>query len=214
MAELRDSPLITFLAESLRNPRTIGAVVPSSRALALAMARQVLQVRQKTIVELGPGTGAITSALIEFGVPRGSLCLIECNRQLTVGLRKRFPGVAVLEGDAARLLPFVERSGFDKITAIVSSLPLRTLDQKKCRAVLEQSFELLGTVGSFTQFTYHVRPPVAADVVVQLALSARKIDQIWINLPPASIWEYRRSQLIDSACQDGTLRGLAGRLWR
>jgi phosphatidylethanolamine/phosphatidyl-N-methylethanolamine N-methyltransferase len=184
--------LATFVAESLRNPRSIGAVVPSSRALAVAMARQVPRVEQQSIIELGPGTGAITAALIDLGIPRECLCLIENNHQLTVSLRKRFPGVRILEGDAARLVGLVERSGIDRVTTIVSGLPLRTLNQRTRHSVLEQSFEILGAAGLFSQFTYHLRSPVSPDIVEQLGLVARKTAHVWLNLPPASIWEYRR----------------------
>lgn len=193
MRFLVDSAFLTFVSESLQNPRSIGALVPSSRALASAMARQVVHSEQRTVVELGAGTGVITAALIELGVPHECLCLIESNRQLAARLRKRFSAVRVVEGDATRLLSLVQRNNLENITAVVSGLPLRTFDQKTCRAVLEQSFEILCAFGSFTQFTYNVRAPVSPALTRQLALVARKVGQVWFNLPPASIWQFRRA---------------------
>jgi len=190
-----DSAFLTFVLASLRDPRAIGALVPSGRPLAVAMAQQILNSEQGTIVELGPGTGAITAALFDLGVPEERLCLIECNRELVAALRKRFPSVRVIEGDATHLRSFVERIGLDPVAAVVSSLPLKIFDQRTCKAVLEQSFEILGAFGSFTQFTYNPRAPISPALVSQLGLVARKVARVWLNLPPASIWQFRRAPL-------------------
>jgi phosphatidylethanolamine/phosphatidyl-N-methylethanolamine N-methyltransferase len=189
----RISALGAFMWQCLRNPFRTGAVVPSSRALAMAMARQVLRRNSGTIVEFGPGTGAITAALLDLGIARDRLYLVERSAEFASVLRMRFPGVRVVEGDAVKLREYTLRDGVKEITAIVSGLPLRLLDHQVRASILLQSFASMADSGTLVQFTYSHRPPVPPAVLARLGLETRNIGAVWRNLPPASIWEFRRA---------------------
>lgn len=90
-----------FMGALARSPRTIGACVPSSKMLSRMMAAEVPLPVDGVVIELGGGTGRITSALLERGVPPEQLVVVEQNPSLADLLRKRFSKVQVIQGDAA-----------------------------------------------------------------------------------------------------------------
>ena len=101
IATLNDSTL--FLREWLANPQRTGAVAPSSPKLAAAMARWLPSDPESYVLELGPGTGAVTQALIERGLREERLVAIENNPKLARLLRQRFPRAHIITGDAWHL---------------------------------------------------------------------------------------------------------------
>jgi phosphatidylethanolamine/phosphatidyl-N-methylethanolamine N-methyltransferase len=107
----------------------------------------------------------------------------------------RFPGVRVAEGDAVKLREYTLRDGVKEITAIVSGLPLRLLDQEARASLLRRSFDCMADSGFLVQFTYSHRPPLPPPLIGRLGLEARRVGLIWRNLPPASVWEFRRPTL-------------------
>ena len=185
----------SFLSNCLRNPWRTGAVAPSSRALAKAMARRVLAYGTGTIVELGPGTGAITAALLDLGIPRKRLYLVEQSPEFASLLRTRFPGIRIVEGDALEFPDHAKRDGVEDVGAIVSGLPLRLISHEACAAILSRSFGMMGNTGAFVQFTYNHRPPVQPSLIASLGLVARNVGYVWLNFPPATVWEFRRAAL-------------------
>lgn len=191
--------LLSFLSRCFRDPWRTGAVAPSSRALAVAMARQVLPYESGTIIELGPGTGAITAALLDFGIAPDRLYLVERSSEFASVLRMRFPSIRVVEGDALNLREYTERDGVKDAAAIVSGLPLRFFDRKARTSLLLRSFNVMGDSGSFVQFTYNHRPPIPTPVVARLGLEARNLGFVWSNLPPASIWKFQRAKSSNAA---------------
>lgn len=181
----------TFVRAWHRDPAGIGSVVPSSPALARAIARQVSDYDVGTIVELGPGSGTITEALLERGIPPHRLYLIERNPALASFLRSRFHGVHVVEDDATRLHALVRRDGVGKIAAIVSSIPLRNLGFRTRYAILRRSLDLLDPSGVFVQYTYSHMSPLPREMERRLGLAAECAGYVWLNIPPASIWLFR-----------------------
>lgn len=180
------SSLFLFGREILDSPRSIGAICPSSPVLARRMASMVDYAAGK-VVELGGGTGTVTAALLERGVSPEQLIVIEQSAKLSALLRKRFPEVTIINGDAARLAELLGPDG-GKIAAIVSSLPLRSLQPNTVRNILGQLEQVLQKGGVFIQYTYSHR-----DLRARLS---RRFDSIhtttvWGNLPPARIDAYR-----------------------
>src|SRR4051812_27365650 len=115
-----------FLKRWLRRPLSVGAVVPSGRLLAEAMARttlSVIQGREGHIIELGAGTGEVTKALLAIGIPGERLALVERDPELAAFLRRHFRGPQIIEGDAARLTRLLAAHKVEKVAAVVSSLP-------------------------------------------------------------------------------------------
>src|SRR5579862_7059105 len=180
---------LVFLRSMLDNPLRVGAVAPSSGALARLIASLVSLRSGEAILELGAGTGSVTTALLEVGVPRDRLYVIELDPRLHGFLQKRFPGVTVLRGNAAdarELLP-PHRAG--KISTVVSSLPLRPMKFATQAAIVGAVFDVLAPGGAMLQYTYPPGKPLPA---ARLGLKVECAGRIWWNLPPASVWRISR----------------------
>ena len=111
-----------FLKRWLRRPFAMGAVIPSSRLLAEAMARatvQALDGRAGHVVELGAGTGQVTKALLAAGIAPARLALVERDPELASFLRRHFTEPKIIEGDAARLPRLLADNGTTPIAAVV-----------------------------------------------------------------------------------------------
>jgi phosphatidylethanolamine/phosphatidyl-N-methylethanolamine N-methyltransferase len=181
--------LAIFLSRWLKAPHRIGALAPSSRYLADAMARQVDIHQARLVVELGGGTGSITRALLAAGVAPEKLIVVERDERLHLLLAERFPGLRVLRGDAAQLVQLLRPLGITSASAIVSSLPLLSMPKRLRHRIVEQSFTLLGARGSLVQFTYGLASPLPAR---EFAVSGRVAARVWRNLPPAFVWRFER----------------------
>jgi phosphatidylethanolamine/phosphatidyl-N-methylethanolamine N-methyltransferase len=179
-----------FLKSLLENPRLTGAVAPSGPHLARAMAKAAAPARDGLIVELGPGTGPVTKALIEQGVARERLVLVEYDAGFCRLLAQRFAPARILQGDAYDLRRTLAGLSGQKIAAVVSSLPLLNQPAPVRAKLIEDAFALMGPAGIFVQFTYGVKSPVPRQACVN-KYSAHGAAPIWRNLPPARVWTYR-----------------------
>jgi phosphatidylethanolamine/phosphatidyl-N-methylethanolamine N-methyltransferase len=174
-----------FAREAFANPREIGAVVPSSPALARRMARLVSNDPAGLVVELGAGTGVVTEALLNRGIPPNRLFAIELSESLTRLLRKRFLEVQVLCGDAANLRRLLRRAGADAHgcpVTIVSSLPLRSLPAPKVNAIVREISALIRPSGSWIQYTYAL-----AHRQFPTGFTRSQSSFVWGNIPPARV---------------------------
>ncbi len=178
-----------FLRSWLDRPLITGAVTPSGRALARAMAAPVDPDATGPVIELGPGTGPMTQALLKRGVAPERMILIEYSHEFADMLRQRFPGVTVLRGDAYAVANLVRERLAEPASAIVSSLPLLTKPAERRAALLDECFDLAAPDAPFIQFTYGVVPPVPTKDCGFTADGGRRV---WWNLPPARVWVYRR----------------------
>jgi phosphatidylethanolamine/phosphatidyl-N-methylethanolamine N-methyltransferase len=181
---------LKFLKTWATKPLTTGAVSPSGRWLARAMAAAVDIAWDGTVVELGPGTGAVTAALLEHGVPPERIAAVEYNPDFAKHIRDRFPGLHVTVGDAYEFADTLRYAGVTKVAAVVSSLALFTQPPARRRHLLEQAMDVLEPGRPFIQFSYALVPPVPADAGLwTLDVSS------WIvrNLPPARVWTYRKA---------------------
>jgi phosphatidylethanolamine/phosphatidyl-N-methylethanolamine N-methyltransferase len=176
----------------LDNPALAGAVSPSGPFLARMMARYVDPRKAGPVIELGPGTGAITEALLERGIVPKRLILIEYDPGFCSLLRRRFPGVHVLRGDAYQLSKTLEGQLRRLPAAIVSSLPLLLKPESQRLALLAEAFEHMPPDGRFIQFSYSPLSPIPRDKISELAFQVEASSPVWLNLPPARVWVYRR----------------------
>ncbi|PWB82433.1 MAG: phospholipid methyltransferase [Methylocystaceae bacterium] len=185
----------SFIRSLIENPRIVGAVSPSGPALAKAMASYVDVADDAPIVELGPGTGPVTEALLARGVAPERLLLIEYEPKFCRLLAERFPGVRIIQGDAYGLKKTLEGKIEGKIGAVVSSLPLLNQPESDRLALLDQAFDLLVPAGVFIQFTYGllISPMPLKRHPNGAAYSGKGSAPIWLNLPPARVWRYRRA---------------------
>jgi phosphatidylethanolamine/phosphatidyl-N-methylethanolamine N-methyltransferase len=185
-----------FLKRWLRRPLAMGAVVPSGRLLAAAMARATLAAmegRPGHVVELGAGTGEVTKALLAAGIPPERLTLVERDPELAAFLRRRFVGSQIIEGDAARLAALLSGRDIEQVAAVVSSLPLLSLPAEIVNGIVRGVFEALPRGAGLVQFTYGLTPPVPRGLRDDLSLVATSGRRIWLNVPPAVVWTFKRS---------------------
>lgn len=184
-----------FLKRWLRRPFAMGAVIPSGRLLAEAMARatvQALDGRTGHVVELGAGTGQVTKALLAAGIAPARLALVERDPELATFLRRHFTEPKIIEGDAARLPRLLADNGTTPIAAVVSSLPLLSLPTEIVNGIVHGVFEALPRGAALVQFTYGPTPPVPRALREQLRLVGTRGRRIWRNVPPAVVWTFRR----------------------
>ena len=180
-----------FFRSLIAAPRLTGAVAPSGRALARAMAAAAGSAPRGLIVELGPGTGPVTRALIESGVSarRGSCCSNTIPGFCAI-LRQRFARAAIVRGDAYDLPGALVEFAGQPIAAVVSSLPLLNQPPHRRAKLIADAFALMGRAGVFVQFTYGLVSPIPREACAK-RYSAHRGRRIWRNLPPACVWTYR-----------------------
>jgi len=212
--EQRLSDEARFFKSWLDNPLVTGAVSPSGRALARMMARYVDLSVPGPIVELGPGTGPITEALLQHGVAPERLILIEFDPDFCKLLKRRFPAVRVVQGDAYHLRQTLDHPTLANIlkvpaACVVSSLPLLNKPEEQRLSLLEEAFSCMGPQGSFIQFTYGLMSPVPRNRVTG-RFTATPSPSVWFNLPPARVWVYRRFS--GSSQRPAKIHDLLGRL--
>jgi phospholipid N-methyltransferase len=185
----RYSDYLHFFAAWLGNPLKVAAIAPSGAALADLITREV-RPRGGPVLELGPGTGAFTRALLQRGVDEASL------------LQRRYPRASIHRIDAAHLA----RAGLagGEAEAVVSGLPLLAMPPRQVMAILASAFGQLAPQGCFYQFTYGVRCPVPRVILDRLGLKATRMGRTLFNLPPATVYRFsRRPPVRGSAVQPG-----------
>jgi phosphatidylethanolamine/phosphatidyl-N-methylethanolamine N-methyltransferase len=185
---LRLDDEVRFIRSWLEKPLAIGAVTPSGRVLARKMAAYVDPATPGPVIELGPGTGPVTEALLERGVAQDRLVLVEFNPTFCQLLRQRFPRAHVMQGDAYAIRSVLGTLG-RPAAAMVSGLPLFTKPLKTRMRLLRDAFALMRPDAPFIQFTYAVVPPVPK---AASGMRVEASERIWMNLPPARVWVYRR----------------------
>ncbi|MBS7539620.1 class I SAM-dependent methyltransferase [Ancylobacter lacus] len=183
---------LRFLHSWLQDPLRTGAVSPSGRALARMMASYVDPALPGPVIELGPGTGPVTAALVERGIAPERLVLIEYNPEFCKLLKQRFPGATVIRGDAYNMETTLQGLVEAPAIAVVSSLPLFTRPVPERRSLTEQAFRLCVPDAPFIQFTYAVVSPMPLD---EIPLRAHRSRRVWRNIPPACVWVYRSPQM-------------------
>jgi phosphatidylethanolamine/phosphatidyl-N-methylethanolamine N-methyltransferase len=179
-----------FLRSLVTTPRLTGAVAPSGRALARAMAAAVDPGSTGLVVELGPGTGPVTRALIERGFDQRRLALVEFDARFCRILGERFETVRIVQGDAYDLPHTLAEYKDTAVAAVVSSLPLLNQPPHRRKKLLADAFALMGPEGVFVQFTYGPLSPIPLEFCTG-RYSAHRGPAIWRNLPPARVWTYR-----------------------
>jgi len=179
-----------FLKSLVAAPRLTGAVAPSGRALARAMAAAAGPPPSGLVVELGPGTGPVTRSLIEAGVQRERLALIEYDPGFCRLLKQRFAPAKVIHGDAYDLPRALAELAGEPIAAVVSSLPLLNQPPERREKLIGDAFALMRPSGLFVQFTYGLGSPIPRAACAN-RYSAVRSAPILLNLPPAFVWTYR-----------------------
>jgi phosphatidylethanolamine/phosphatidyl-N-methylethanolamine N-methyltransferase len=188
---LRLDDEVRFLRSWIEKPLHMGAVMPSGRVLARTMAQYVDIDSDRPVIELGPGTGAITNALIAHGVDQKRLVLVEYNPGFCALLRDRYPQATVVQGDAYALRDSLWNVLSAPASAVVSGLPLVTKPMLTRLKLIRDAFVAMAPGSPFVQFTYSVAPPIPKSLP---GVSTEASERIWMNLPPARVWVYRKGR--------------------
>jgi len=176
-----------FLMEIARNPFQMGAVWPSSPALARAMAQWLPTGSRQPVLELGPGTGIVTEELLAAGLPEEQLVAVEKSPALARSLQARFPKARILSGDALEIQNLLEG---EKVAAVFSGLPLKVFKPEQVNRLAEQIHECLLPGAPWVQFSYQLLSGGAP--APSFHSTASKV--VWLNLPPAKVSVYRSRQ--------------------
>jgi len=184
-----NAPRPHLLAAWACAPLKIGALMPSSRSLARAMAQKVDLSIPGMVVELGAGTGAVTRGLLEH-IPPERLLVVEREPRLYTILHQTFPQLKIVRADAAELMKVLEECGVKEVCAIVSSLPLLSMP-KGIRSQIEAGMaSAVAKSGNIIQFTYGPRSPIPHDRCRGLRLFGKRRQFVVSNVPPAHVWVY------------------------
>jgi phosphatidylethanolamine/phosphatidyl-N-methylethanolamine N-methyltransferase len=186
---LRLDDEVRFIRSWIDKPLHMGAVMPSGKALARTMAQYVDPKGTGPVIELGPGTGAITTALVAHGIDQKRLVLVEFNPTFCALLRERYPQATVVQGDAYTLRETLWDVLKEPASAVVSGLPLVTKPMLTRLKLIRDAFAALAPSAPFVQFTYSVAPPIPKSLP---GVSTEASERIWMNLPPARVWVYRK----------------------
>lgn len=182
--------VLLFFRALASNPRTVGAIAPSGPNLANLITSEITAA-SGPVLELGPGTGIFTDALLERGVEESDLTLIEYGSDFMRLLQMRFPRARVLWMDASWI---ISHDLFKDQTfgAVVSGLPLLNMSPKKVMAILTGAFSNLKPGGAYYQFTYGMQCPIPKPLLNRLGLKATCLGRVFLNVPPASVYRITR----------------------
>jgi phospholipid N-methyltransferase len=177
-----------FLRGWIRNPLAMGALAPSGKSLAKLMAKDVAPGAK--VVELGAGTGTVTTALLDNGVAAADLYLVERDPQFVKILERRFPRCHVVAADALELDQlFDATAAFD---FVISGLPLLCFSPDKRYRFLQQALQMLKPNGALHQFTYAGRCPVDRDMRALFRVDSMLLGIAPLNLPPGFVYRLKR----------------------
>jgi len=180
---------VLFFRTWATNPIKLGAFSPTSRALAELMIKHAAPDPQGYTLELGPGTGAVTEALLDAGIPAERVVAIEYDAGFYRRLRQRFPQVNLIRGDALDLENTLGEFRGIQFSAALSGLPLLNIPKARRAPYLERVLERLVPGGIVSQLSYSLTPPQEA---IPGRLKVAKSKWVTFNLPPGRAWIYTR----------------------
>ncbi len=178
----------SFYKELLKGFRSVGAFSPSSPFLASAIAEMLPKPFQGALVELGPGTGAITKKLISSGISPAKIIVVEHSAEFVEHMQNNFKEITTIQGSAEHLAQLLNEIQ-QPINAIVSSLPLRSFPKQTVQNILEQVNQVLSSGGYYIQFTYFKKESPMQSLEEFYHLQSK---HIMLNLPPARIDVFKK----------------------
>jgi phosphatidylethanolamine/phosphatidyl-N-methylethanolamine N-methyltransferase len=180
-----------FFALWLQKPLRIAAANPSGDRLADAVARCIDLARPGPVLELGAGTGSLTRGLVRAGCSPERIIALEREPALVAVLRREFPAMTVIAGDATRIGEYLA-GNVERLAGVLSSLPIKWFPAAAQNAIVKPCLDLLGPGGRFLQLTNAFSSPLP---VHRLGIAGQEVCRVWRNLLPAQIWAYSERPL-------------------
>ncbi|WP_242220115.1 class I SAM-dependent methyltransferase [Bacillus cereus group sp. BfR-BA-01380] len=149
--------VLHFLREYIKHPRTVGAILSSSKRLANQMISPINFEQAKCIIEYGPGTGVFTEQLIQHKQNETVLLIIENNKQFHQILRDKYAAmknVYIIHDSAEYTEKYIQQYKIPKVDYIISGLPFTSLPLDTSKKILQVTKEVLGQDGKFITFQY------------------------------------------------------------
>lgn len=197
MLHLGQSPLFLFFRVMLRNPTSVCAIAPSSRDLARAMTHDLTLKPNEGILELGPGTGALTKEIRRVIPDANSYLGIELEVRFIRLLKQQFPDLRFVHNTVARASEVHGQSGLGPTKAIISGLSVTALPKEVQEQFIENLDRLMTPGCIFRMFQYvHAYPlPPAVRFRQQMAdlfSYYHRSPMVLKNLPPAFVLTWMR----------------------
>lgn len=186
-----------FAGRAIRNFGTVGAMAPTSEAAARVMAALVPRTGKPVVLEVGPGTGAL-SGPIRRRLPTGARHLgVELDPGMVAHLRETKPWLELIEGDARELTKLLADAGVDKVDAVISGLPWTVFSAEQQQDILEQISQVMAPDGIFTTLAYLPGLPMPAGIQLRRNLHSvfdevRLSRVFWRNFPPTKFYLCRK----------------------
>lgn len=180
---------IRFIRGMIDKPRAVGAIMPTSSVTARKMASLVDPGSGLPVLELGPGTGVITRAILARGVPAEDIVSVEYSGDFYRHLRATLPGVRFVNGDAFDLDATLGDGGATRFDCVISGIPLLNFPMHRRVSLLESLLDRLPVGRPVVQFSYG---PVSPIIARPDRYRIEHFDFVMRNIPPAQIWLYRR----------------------
>lgn len=180
---MRDLWLV--LRKFISNTKTVATIAPSSRSLSKAIVQGIDWSKAKCVVELGAGTGPVTAALVEAAPAGVRLVINEFLPEFCEALRKKFPSLEVVEGDARHLGEMLDKRGITQVDYVLSGLPLTHFSKTDRDAVIDQAAKALGLDGEFRQLTTF---PWIYRYIYRRYFRAVRFKLVLWNLPPGGVY--------------------------
>jgi len=175
-----------FFRRWIANPLQMGSVIPSSPALCRRVVAQAHRAPGEFVLELGAGTGVISRALLDSGLPPERLIVVEIVPSMVAHLRRVLPGAVVIEGDARDLAKLVPGHWHGRIGSVICGIPLVLLPRTEQRRFID-AMQAVAPDRGFLHFSYCATSPLPWR---KHALTARREAWTPLNFPPASVWRY------------------------
>lgn len=181
---------IRFIRGMMAEPKTVGAIMPTSARMAAKMASIIDTGSGLPVLELGPGTGVITKAILAMGVKPENLVSVEYSTQFYDHLVEKFPGVHFINGDAFNIEETLAAYRGQKFDCVISGIPLLNFPMHARVKLVESLLDLMAPGRPVVQFSYGPKSPVAKRPEIY---KVEHFDIILRNIPPAQIWHYKKA---------------------
>lgn len=182
---------LQFIAGWVRDPRRVGAIAPASSRLATIICEEVRRSGAQWVIEVGPGTGAITQLIYDDRLRYQRIVAVERDHQFARRLAQAYPGIEVFH----RCVSDIEKLPLDHAgpLAIISSLPLRSMQKHEAERCILALTRLLMRHDQSRLIQYTYSPSMKGPwLAAQVGLSWRRVGRVWSNLPPATVWSLAR----------------------